>query len=462
MPSIISTGAGSTRAFGNEFGGVFTPPNAIVFDLNPSVGTAFQNPFKTHIDTSGFGNVYIIGPSSTGSAIRGYPFIIKLNSAGNVLWSSEIIYASKASSMRVFDVTTDASGNVYVGMAEFTGFSLEAGRFAIFNSSGSLITSYRFAPSTVGTYAAPLRMTKDSSGNILLMVGQAGSGNGFIYKFTSPTTYSLFASYNIPYTAYGDSAYIACDSSDNVYILTSGSSTAAFYYAVAKISSTGTVSSTAYAYADITSGTHDCSIGNALTIDQNNNLLVQSIYYDSTSSNPSYQGITKINTSLAVTYSCIISLAGGFSNYSSPSFSNKTIVSNTGSLFATFDSNTNTITNTYQFTGSGAATPSVQNGANFNGANYYLCIAVNQTTKYQLLYSKIAFPNTSTLTGQLVTSTVNFTPQVNAQSGSLSTALTITALPFTVNAATSSLTITTETPSVPGSFASVYATQVMT
>jgi len=216
--------------------GSYDPSQALVIDpvLSYSVllGGAISNPGGYAGDTSSgiavdsSGNVYITGTAGTPtfpgtnqtiSSFSTFIFVSKLDSSGNLLWTTLIGDSSGAGSFAESSgVAVDSSGDIYI--TGVTGTAANAGgSVSKLNSSGVLLWSSL----TVGG-EDPSAIAVDSSDNIYI-TGDSISTNFQDYPFVSQLSSSgaLQWSTSLPIAnGTGESVGygIVVDSSDNVYV----------------------------------------------------------------------------------------------------------------------------------------------------------------------------------------------------------------------------------------------------
>ena len=458
MPSIISTGAASARAFGNEFGGLFVPPNVFVYNTTSSYG-AYNTITKTAIDSAG--NFYIAGVSnSSSSPFYGCPYLIKTNSSGSILWSTEIVFA-KPTAQYVKDIFIDNSNNIWMTFNEATGPTYY-GHLLILNSSGAYVNGYSYRQPS-GVYTVVMSsLCKDSSGNVYVAYSYL-TGKSFIYKFTSTSSYSLFASVTSGGgTDSGDFGILLCDSSDNIYALGMGQFfQSGFYKSITKIKSSGTFVS-AYYYYTAAAG-YDGSTINTASIDSSNNIYLYGTAFDSTSSNQTVYSLTKINSSLAIVNNYNITLQSIYTPFYTSSIVGGNLITSTSgsstSQFATINVSGATPTINYpnNFVVSGTPTYSTYTGFNFDGTYAYVFFTLNQTPSTQILWGKIEYTNAVTRTTPTIVDNPSFTAVTQATTSSTS-AYNYGSTSITTGTFGTAPTIASETPTLTNSFASGYAT----
>lgn len=169
------------------------------------------------------GSVFSVGTEGTKKLIAKY------NPNGSIAWQRTLDNSIRSSPADAFySVTTDSSGNVYVG-----GYR----NFAKYNSSGTLQWQKNFTSTTTTTYFTGI--VTDSSGNIYL--GNTPSA-WQVAKLTSTpgVTWAKQASFSA-ITVGDDRGEIAIDSSGNVYAVVTTATDPDGYlgYIIQKFDSTG-------------------------------------------------------------------------------------------------------------------------------------------------------------------------------------------------------------------------------
>ena len=140
---------------------IFKYNNSGTFQWGVSISSGFTAEcYCVTTDTSG--NVYIAGRNLTEDGTRGNVLVIKLDSAGNIQWQSDI--GDGAAVDYGYDIKTDSSGNVYV--AGVVSNNMWVGKF---NSSGAIVWQKKLT-STVQSGGVFL----DSSNNVYVV------GYGFV------------------------------------------------------------------------------------------------------------------------------------------------------------------------------------------------------------------------------------------------------------------------------------------
>jgi hypothetical protein len=140
---------------------VFKYNNSGTFQWGKSIGSGVNTEcYCVTTDTSG--NVYIAGRNLTEDGTRGNVFVIKLDSAGNIQWQSDIGDGTAVD--YGYGIKTDSSGNVYV-----TGIVSNNMWVGKFNSSGAVVWQKKLT-STVQSSDVFL----DSSNNVYVV------GYGFV------------------------------------------------------------------------------------------------------------------------------------------------------------------------------------------------------------------------------------------------------------------------------------------
>lgn len=285
MPNV--SGA-ATDASGNIFiSGAYAGSNSTVYDLDPgpltknleadatdsyldaflakysSAGTlfwtisAYTESLSTAIDirkmvTDASGNVYVMGVvygqyvyfkdvdsflqvdgGNFSSGSQGRPYVVKINSAGQLQWAYSY-YANSADSYVGNDMVIDGSGNLYIA-GTFTASTRRAVLWKISNA-GALISTTEFGLGTEGEGIAV-----DGSGNIYLtgvfyntadfdpsgttnnMTGNA-DGDAFMAKYNSSIVYQW--AQRLTTTTTKETAYdIGIDGSGNLFTAVSAGNT---------------------------------------------------------------------------------------------------------------------------------------------------------------------------------------------------------------------------------------------
>lgn len=206
-------------------------------------GTGNGNDIAYGVATDGSGNVYVTG-SSLGSGGTGLDFAtVKYDSIGNETWVARYNGPGNGDDA-AYDITVDASGNIYV-----TGTSLGSGSswdYATvkYNSSGTQQWVARYNGTGNGSDGA-YSISVDSTGNVYVTgssLGSGGTSDDFAtVKYNSSGTQQWASRYNGPANS-GDDAYcVVVDGSGNVYVTGgSGGSGTGSDYATVKYNSSGT------------------------------------------------------------------------------------------------------------------------------------------------------------------------------------------------------------------------------
>ena len=456
MPSIISTGTASARAFGNESGGLYTPPNIFVYNTNPSY--TYNNITKTAVDSSG--NFYIAGVSNSFvNSSYGLPYLIKTNSSGSILWSTEIAYPNTSSQV-VKDIFIDNSNNIWLSFTENASPTYYS-HVLILNSNGAYVNGYYYYYTSSGYQTVMSSFCKDSSGNVYVAYSTIGIKT-YIYKFTSPSSYSLFATTaSGGFFDAGNIGFLLCDSSNNIYAVGSGQYLQSGYYgSVAKINTSGTVVSASY-YSTPTAGYDGSYIINA-SIDSSNNIYLYIYAFVSGGGSPVLYALIKVNSSLSIVYNYNFTIQSSYTPlYISPIVGNNLISTqslNANSYFATINISGATPTISYgnNFLVNGTTTYSNYTGFNFDGTYAYVFYTLNQTPSPQILWGKIEYTNAVTRTTPTIVDNPSFYALTQAASTSRG-AISFNATSYTAGNFGTGPNIGSETPTLSNpSFASLY------
>ncbi len=206
-------------------------------------GTGNGNDIAYGVATDGSGNVYVTG-SSLGSGGTGLDFAtVKYDSIGNETWVARYNGPGNGDDA-AYDITVDASGNIYV-----TGTSLGSGSswdYATvkYNSSGTQQWVARYNGTGNGSDGA-YSISVDSTGNVYVTgssLGSGGTSDDFAtVKYNSSGTQQWASRYNGAANGSDSAYFIAVDGSGNVYV-TGGSlgSGSGDDYATVKYNSSGT------------------------------------------------------------------------------------------------------------------------------------------------------------------------------------------------------------------------------
>lgn len=266
-------------------------------------GSSFDQAYAVDVDSSG--NIYVAGVTQSQGAGGSDFLIAKYNSSGTIQWQRSL---GGANSDTAFCITSDSSGNTYVGGQSDSGEFLLAkydstgaiqwqrtitdgtgsqyngvfvdssnnvyacgtttvsgtGRWflAKFDSSGTLQWQREFS----GTFFGPADakgITVNSSSNIGVVGSHVGSGYAYtsrVILYNSSGTIQWQRSLASGCTAKG----VACDASDNLYVV---GDTGSGYIFLVKYNSSGTLQWQRLLTAD-------SGIGSAVAVDSSNNIYI--------------------------------------------------------------------------------------------------------------------------------------------------------------------------------------------
>lgn len=173
------------------------------------------------------GNVYITGYMNTGGGISSIgaqnPFLSKLDSSGNILWTtwySSSLSGATSISYNAMSLKIGLDGYIYIYFTWADSGSGRAPTITKFNSSGTLQWS-KYASITSANPLSYASIVIDSSGNVYLATGSADTGTScriVITKLNSSGTFVSAQTWTFPASSYfGHNMASDIDANGNLY-----------------------------------------------------------------------------------------------------------------------------------------------------------------------------------------------------------------------------------------------------
>lgn len=195
-------------------------------------GSSYDQAYAVDVDSSG--NIYVAGNTQSQGAGSSDFLIAKYNSSGVIQWQRSL---GGANSDTAYCITSDSSGNTYVGgQSDSEEFLL-----AKYDSTGAIQWQKTI---TAGTNSQYNGVVVDSSDNIYAcgVITSSGYGNWFVAKFNSSGTLQWQSRINGNFYGPANARAITVDSGGNIYV--AGSKTETNYATtsrVIKYDSSGTI-----------------------------------------------------------------------------------------------------------------------------------------------------------------------------------------------------------------------------
>ena len=195
-------------------------------------GGTFEQAYGVDVDASE--NIYVAGVTQSQGAGSSDFVIAKYNSSGTIQWQRSL---GGANSDTAYCITSDSSGNTYVGGQSDSGEFL----LAKYDSTGAIQWQKTI---TDGTSAQYNGIVVDSSNNVYAcgVINSSGYGNWFVAKFNSSGTLQWQSRINGNFFGPANARAITVDSGGNVCV--AGSKTETTYATTSrgiKYNSSGTI-----------------------------------------------------------------------------------------------------------------------------------------------------------------------------------------------------------------------------